>query len=460
MTDRPGSGRPDDPANGGQGGSDRPDFGWLYGNRPPDDGRGGAEARPEPRPDSGDPDHQATVAMPVQPRDDRAAPEPTRPTQQAPRPEPTRVQPQPPRPAPTPQPVQHQPPPPPAPTPAARPPRRGGGGFWARRVRNPFFWVRMVVLVLVLWLVYTIAVPFIVWRSADQVAYEPTDGDRPGDQDGTTYLLVGSDSRKDLTEEERKELSTGNPSSELTDTILLLHTGSGPSVLLSIPRDTIIDRPFFSGKINGAYARGGAPLLTRVVETETGIRVDEYVEIGLGGVADVVDAVGGIEVCPRERLKDKQAGLDITKGCQEVDGTTALAYSRSRKESTFGDLERVRRQREVIGAIGDKVLSPWSVINPVRWYRLNSAVPDFFRFGEGMSAIGASKWAYAMTKTGSGDNRTCTVPVTDLSANSWNRELADPLFQAIADDDTEAITDEQCTPNGIPVNLQGRRGNG
>ena len=308
--------------------------------------------------------------------------------------------------------------------------------------------MRTVLVLLLLWAVFIVAVPFITWQSAEQVAFEP-DGERPGDQDGTTYLLVGSDSRRDLTAEQRKRLSTGNPQSELTDTMMLLHTGDGPNVLLSIPRDTQVDRPFFSGKINGAYARGGAPLLTRVVEVETGIRIDKYVEIGLGGVADVVDAVGGIEVCPKERIKDPLAGLDITKGCKEIDGTTALAYSRSRKQSALGDLERVRRQREVIGAIGDEVLSPWSVLNPVRWWRLNRAVPSFFAFGDGMSSIDASRWALAMSRTSGGGNLTCTMPVTDSSATTWDRERADPMFEAIIADRTDDITRQQCTPNGI-----------
>ncbi|WP_148614044.1 LCP family protein [Nocardioides rubriscoriae] len=415
-----------------------PEFGWLYG-RPP-----GADEPQAP---------EATRRIPVQPRpgpssqsgqsgpSSQSGP----PTQKMPRPGPPAAAaqgtgPRPPAPAPAPY--------APGPVPPAPPPGRTGGGSWARRLRRPRFWVRTVLVLLLLWAVFIVAVPFVTWQNATQVAFEP-DGDRPGDQDGTTYLLVGSDSRRDLTAAERKELSTGNPKSELTDTMLILHTGSGPSVLLSVPRDTYVDRPFFTGKINGAYGRGGAPLLTRVIETETGIRIDKYVEIGLGGVADVVDAVGGIRVCPVERLKDPLAGLDIKKGCQDVDGPTALAYSRSRKQSTFGDLERVRRQREVIGAIGDKVLSPWSVLNPVRWWRLNHAVPSFFAFGEGMSSIDASRWALAMTRTGSGDNLTCTMPVTDLSASTWDRDRADPLFKAIIDDDTSAITKQQCTPNGI-----------
>lgn len=412
MSDRPGSGGP----------GDGPEFGWLYGQRP-----------------GGSGDDEATRRLPVQPRPGSSAGPPT---ENLGRPS---VGPRPPSPQPPPY---QQPPRSPQQPQVPAPPQRQRGGFWSRRLRNPFFYVRALLALLLIWVLFVVAVPFITWQSADKVAWEPK-GERPGDQDGTTYLLVGSDSRKDLSAKERKELATGNPSSELTDTMMLLHTGSGPSVLLSIPRDTQIEREFYSGKINGAYAQGGAPMLTRVIEAETGVRVDEYVEIGLGGVVDVVDAVGGITINPKERLKDPLAGLDVRRGEQEVDGRTALAYSRSRKQSALGDLERVRRQREVIGAIGDKVLSPWSVINPVRWWRLNDAVPSFFRFGEGTSAIDASRWALAMSRTSSGGNRTCTMPVTSGSAEEWDRERADPLLQAIADDETDRITNEQCTPNGV-----------
>ncbi|QCW50249.1 LytR family transcriptional regulator [Nocardioides dongxiaopingii] len=423
MTDRPGNGGP----------QDGPEFGWLYGgNRNPD--------RPPGQP-ADEPPPEATRMMPVQQRPEPTAARPTTPRPVQPAPTPYDAPPQ--------QPLTPAGPPvPPGPGEPSR--RGGGGGFWARRVRRPRFWIRTVLVLLLLWLVYTVAVPFVTWRSADQVAFEP-DGDRPAEQDGTTYLLVGSDSRAGLSAEERKELSTGNPKSELTDTIMLLHTGDGPSVLLSVPRDSIVDMPGYGqGKINSAYSRGGPELLVQTLENETGIRIDKYVEIGLGGVADVVDAVGGIEVCPKERIQDPLAGLKISKGCQEVDGATALAYSRSRKQSTLGDLARVERQREVIGAIGDKVLSPWSVANPVRWWKLNRAVPTFFGFGEGTSSIDAGRWALAMTKTGTGDNLTCTMPVTSPSAETWDRDRADPLFQAIIDDSTGDITKAQCTPNGIP----------
>lgn len=343
-------------------------------------------------------------------------------------------------------------PPPPAPPirhhgatrePAARPapppwlPRRNP---WKR----PRTYVRLVIGLLVVWLAFLIAVPIFTWTKVDKVAFEP-DGERPGDQPGTTYLLVGSDSRAGLTAEERKKLHTGNAQSELTDTIMLLHTGDGPTTLVSIPRDSPLDIPGFGvSKVNSAFAKGGIPLLVQTLEKATDVRIDGFVEIGFGGLVGVVDAVGGIEICPKKRIKDKDSGLNVKKGCQEVDGITALAYARARKHSALSDLTRVQQQREVVAAVGDKVLSPWSVVNPVRYWQLNASVPDFFRFGEGMGPVDAARWALAMGQPA----RSCTVPLASADA-TWDRKRAAQLFDTLAEDRTDDITEDLCTPDGL-----------
>lgn len=311
-----------------------------------------------------------------------------------------------------------------------------------RRITRFGFWVKLVLALVVLWLIYLVAVPVFAWQEVDKIAFEP-EGDRPGEQPGTTYLMVGSDSRADLTEEQRRELATGNPQSTLADTIMLLHVGDGPDTLVSIPRDWTVD----GRKINGRYDAGDPSEMVATIEQQTGVRVDEYVEIGLGGVAGVVDAVGGVEICPDQDIKDPKAGLDVQTGCQHADGATALAYARTRA-TKLSDLDRVQRQREVVTAVGKKVLSPWTVIDPLRWWQLNNAVPDFFAFGEGTSQIDVARWARAMTSLGEG--RTCTMPVTDLSATTMDPERAEPLFAAIIEDRTDDITDDLCTPAGVP----------
>jgi LCP family protein required for cell wall assembly len=403
---------PDRPRNGGP--EDGPDYTWLY-------GKGGSAERPD--------DPQATRPVPRQQRSSEPRPDQTRVMRTQPRPGEERR-------------ASARPTPPPV-APPVRPPAQPP----AKERKRRRFRARYVLVLLLLWLVYLVVVPFIAWHRVDKVAWEP-DGDRPDDQPGTTYLLVGSDSRAGLSKEERKELSTGNAAGGRTDTIMLLHTGSGPNLLLSLPRDSQVDIPGHgTTKINAAYAYGGPKLLVQTIEQNTGVRIDDYVEIGMGGVAGIVDAVGGIEVCPKTNMDDKLAGLHIKKGCQEVDGTTALAYARSRHTSGIGDIDRVRRQREVVSAVGHDVISPWTVLNPVRYWRLNNAIPDFFTFGEGMGPVRGALWATAMTRVNGDEGLTCVVPLQDLAV-TWDPVKSKEMFKKIIDDDTGSIGKDLCSDTG------------
>jgi LCP family protein required for cell wall assembly len=291
-------------------------------------------------------------------------------------------------------------------------------------------------------------VPVWAWTQVKHVDAEPS-GDRPASQPGTTYLLVGSDSRAGLSAEERKQLNTGGTAGRRTDTILLLHTGDGPNLLLSIPRDSIVDVPGYgSRKINSAYSFGGPKLLVRTLESETGVRIDDYVEIGFGGFVSVVDAVGGIRICPREAMKDPRAAIDLAKGCTEADGPTALGYARSRYVSALGDIDRARRQREVVSAVGSKAASPWSLLNPLRYFRLASAGADALRLGEQTGPLSTARFAWAMTRVNGDNGLTCTVPIADLEVH-WDRERALEMFSLIKEDRTADITPDLCRADGF-----------
>lgn len=301
---------------------------------------------------------------------------------------------------------------------------------------------------LLLWVVFLVAVPVWAWTQIAKVDAEPA-GRRPASQPGSTYLLVGSDSREDLTAEQRKELGTGKASGRRTDTIMLLHTGAGPNLLLSVPRDSIVDVPGHgTTKVNAAYAFGGPELLVKTLESETGIHIDNYVEIGFGGFVNVVDAVGGIEICPDRRMQDPQASLDIEKGCQPVDGKTGLGYARSRKTSALGDIDRARHQREVVSAVGSAAMSPWSVLNPVRYFRLADAGSDSLSVGEDTGPFDTARFAFAMTRVSGDKGLTCTVPIADLAVN-WDSERAPRLFRLIAKDRTSEVSEDLCRPSGL-----------
>jgi LCP family protein required for cell wall assembly len=301
---------------------------------------------------------------------------------------------------------------------------------------------------------YPLVLFAVAWSSLQRVAAVPAEG--PADTPGRTFLVVGSDSRANLSARERNRLNTGKAAGRRTDTIMLLHVpdADGPTVLVSVPRDSFVAIPGRSkNKINAAYAFGGAPLLVRTVEQATGLRIDGYVETGLAGYATLVDAVGGINVCVKRALKDAKAHIDLPKGCQTMDGVTALGYARARYADPRGDLGRVERQRQVLAAIAGRTLSPSVVFVPWRAFPAASAGGNALTVDEGTSPTDLLAFVQAMRAVAGGGGLSLTVPVGNTSlqtsageAVEWDTQKASQLFDALRRDDTEAIrslADEQ-----------------
>ena len=309
-----------------------------------------------------------------------------------------------------------------------------------------------MLLVLLAWLLFLLVVPVWAISRIDKVDAEP-DSERPGNTLGSTYLVVGSDSREGLTQKERRRLHTGNAEGQRTDTIMLLHEPAfgGETMLISLPRDSIVDIPGVGSgqKLNAAYAYGGPDLLVETVENETGLYVDNYVEIGFGGFVNLVDAVGGVEICPKQRMVDPEAGLNIKKGCQQADGATALGYARSRKLYGTGDIGRAQAQREVIGKVANKAASPWTFINPFRYFAVNKAGSEAVRTGDNVGPIDMARFAWAIRKISNGSGKTCTVPIANLAVE-WDDERATALFERIQEGETDNVGKRLCSKTGLP----------
>ncbi len=398
------------------GDQDPGEYGWLYGNRRGSRGRDGA--RPE-RPSTEGPrndDPEPTRMLPTTPRPSRGSSHGGGSARGA-------------RPG----------VPPPTARPAPPPPRRP-----RHRLRGT------VLIVVALWIVYLIAVPAWAWTQITKVHADPH-GARPADQPGTTYLLVGSDSRRGLSKAEQKKLGVGGVGDigQRTDTILLLHTGSGPSLLLSIPRDSLVPVPGHgTTKINAAFAYGGPKLLVKTIEQDTGVRIDHYVEIGFGGFVNSVDAVGGVQICPTQNMDDPRANLHIKKGCQHVDGITALGYARSRHTSALGDIARAEHQREVVSAIGSEVKSPLTILNPLRYFRVADAATSSLTISKNTGPISLLQFAWAMTRVNGKQGLTCSMPISDLAVH-WDRPRALALMKLIKEDRTADITKRLCESTGL-----------
>lgn len=241
-----------------------------------------------------------------------------------------------------------------APAPTARPPAR-------RRRRSGR---RILALILILLLAWPVGLMF--WANSKIQHVEALSG--ASNTPGSTYLLVGSDSRADGQVQDDAE-------GQRADTIILLHSPrSGTPSMISLPRDTYVEIPGHgANKLNAAFAFGGQALMVQTVEGLTGITIDHYVEIGMGGVVNIVDAVGGVELCLDYDVSDPLSELEWQAGCHHSDGATALAFARMRYSDPLGDFGRQQRQRQVISAVTRAAAAPATFVNPLRQISLLDA---------------------------------------------------------------------------------------
>ncbi|PFG20368.1 LCP family protein [Serinibacter salmoneus] len=283
-----------------------------------------------------------------------------------------------------------QPPRPAGPPGSTRPPRRPSRATYRRR--------RLTVLALVLVLLLAWPVGLVLWANGRIQHVEALTGAL--DTTGTTYLIAGSDSRADGAVDDPTEGAR-------TDTIMLLtKPADGVASLVSIPRDSVVEVPGHGlAKINAAYAYGGPTSLVATVEGLTGIGIDHYVEIGMGGVEEIVDAVGGIELCWDADVSDRDSGMEWVAGCHEVDGTQALAFARMRKSDPTGDIGRGLRQQQVVQAVVSALQSP-SLLLPTRQVSLIRAGTDALVTDPGTGILSLGQMALAFrAATGEGGFR-------------------------------------------------------
>jgi LCP family protein required for cell wall assembly len=270
---------------------------------------------------------------------------------------------------------------------------------------------------------------------------------RPASGRGTTWLLVGSDSRQGLNVEQQLALATGDDignGNGRADTMLLVHVpafgSSTPTTMVSIPRDSYVPIPGYGrNKINGAFAMGGAPLLAQTVEQATGLRLDHYVEVGFSGFAVVVDALGGVTICPATPISDPLAGVNLPAGCQKLDGRSALGYVRTRA-TPRADLDRMVNQRQLMSALLHRADMPVVWLNPWRWYSVPHATADALTVDQGDHVWDLARLGWALRGSTTTPTITLTVPIGEFTDNDagavviWDHDKAAELFNALATD--------------------------
>ncbi|GLC87844.1 LCP family protein [Lysinibacillus piscis] len=177
-------------------------------------------------------------------------------------------------------------------------------------------------------------------------------------QDNVSILFVGVDD----------SASRGQGSENSRSDALILATLNNQTKtikMLSIPRDSYVYIPQvgYKDKITHAHAYGGTLATLETVEDLFDVPIDYYVRMNFNAFIDVVNALGGIEAEVPYALHEKDEfdrnTVNLQPGLQHLNGSQALALARTRKQDN--DIERGKRQQEILTAIINKVSSVGSI---------------------------------------------------------------------------------------------------
>ncbi|ROP44732.1 LCP family protein [Pseudokineococcus lusitanus] len=282
-------------------------------------------------------------------------------------------------------------------------------------------------------------------------------GDRPVDEAAgdTTYeplqiLVMGSDDRSGLRDSGSFGGDIGGGGS---DTTLLVHVAGDrkSAVAVSIPRDSMVEVPGCArgnpdgeprtAMFNSALAGGGPACAIQTVEDNTGIRIDHFAVVDFDGFQDMVDALGGVDVCLPEAVQDEKSHLDLPAGISRVSGDQALAYVRARYNfagSDGSDVSRIGRQQQFLSSMVQEVTSAGILLRPDRLFRFLDAATSSLTTDPGLASIGdLTGLAQSMSSLRPDDVSFVTVPFEEYAPDpnrlQWAPAAAD-LWAAIRTD--------------------------
>ncbi|TDD00926.1 LytR family transcriptional regulator [Nonomuraea deserti] len=347
-----------------------------------------------------------------------------------------------------------------------------------RRRRRP--WLRRAVAVTAAVVLLVVGVVVGVWaRLTGNVKHVDVTSDdlgtaRPAKMAGTALnvLVVGSDQR------DGANAKYGRVAGERTDTIMLVHVSSrrDHAMVVSFPRDSLVQLPACRatgglpgqrphlGMINESFNSGGIGCTWKTIEALTRIHIDHFVKVDFSGFKSLVDAVGGVEVCLPEPVRDKKALLHLPEGRQTLNGEQALGYVRARYSMGDGsDIGRIQRQQMFIASMVKKVMSGETLTDPARLFAVLDAGTKAVTTDRGLTPSVMKDLALSLRGLDAGRIRFITTPwhysLTQPGRVEWVQPQADRLFEVVARDQSiEGVKGGQAKVARSKVQVELRNG--
>ncbi|HLL34772.1 MAG TPA: LCP family protein [Streptomyces sp.] len=270
--------------------------------------------------------------------------------------------------------------------------------------------------------------------------------DRPdkADNGSQNILVLGSDTRSGG----NRKLGGGtDDGSARADTAMIVHVYEGheKAGVVSIPRDTLIDRPACTDTdgdthpaasdvmFNSAYSTGGAACAVKTVESLTGIRMDHYLEVDFSGFRKLIDELGGVEVTTTQDIKDPDSHLDLKAGPHRLNGEQALGLVRTRHGVGDGsDLGRIQLQQAFLKALLNQVEDIGLFGNPKKLYDLADTATKTVTTDSDLGSVNAlMSFASGLKGIGASDMTMVTMPVVYDPADPNRVLLAEAKAQQV-----------------------------
>ena len=278
-----------------------------------------------------------------------------------------------------------------------------------------------------------------------------TDRPRKVDNGSENILVLGSDSRSGG----NRKLGGGpDDGSARSDTAMIVHVHKGhkKASVVSVPRDTLVDRPectdtqgtthaAASGVMfNSAYTTGGAACAVKTVESLTGLRMDHYLEVDFSGFEKLINELGGVPVTTTKNISDKQSHLNLKAGTHTLNGRQALGLVRTRHGVGDGsDLGRIQLQQAFIRALVTQVKHVGIFTSPEKLYSLADTATKSITADSDLGTVSSlASFANGLKSIGSANMHMITMPVEYDPANP-NRVIvqktkAQQVWTALKDD--------------------------
>ena len=219
----------------------------------------------------------------------------------------------------------------------------------------------------------------------DQPAVPPDIGELKG---GVNLLMVGTDECEPAFAQYFGDRCSG-PDSEgnLNDVNMLVHISDEPRrvTVISFPRDLMVPIPSCTDangnvtsamskqQINSAFMYGGLGCVVSTISDLSGLQIPFAAKVSFGGVINITDAIGGVDVCIANGIKDPYTGIDWPAGMRTIKGLDALQFLRTRHGvGDGGDLGRISNQQQYMSRLTSKLRSEEVLSNPATLYKLAS----------------------------------------------------------------------------------------